>query len=224
MNHTVKAVIFDQDGLMFDTERLSVQAWNAVGKRYGIHADESFFDYLKGGSRPHTISMMKAAYGEDFPCEQFLKEKKEYSYRLIEENGLPVKKGLKELLHYLKKNGCKTGIATASSESWTQKNVREAGIEDLFDCYTYGNMVSRPKPDPEIFLLTAQRLGEKPEECIVLEDSFNGIEAALAGGFLAVMVPDLSIPGPELKKRLTAECESLLGVIELFQKGYFQFG
>ena len=64
-------------------------------------------------------------------------------------------------------------------------------------------------------------LGEKPEKCLVLEDSFNGVEAGLSGGFLTVMVPDLSFPGPELKRRLTAECESLLGVIELFEQGFF---
>ena len=77
MCHTVKAVIFDQDGLMFDTERLAVQAWNQVGKKYGIHAEVGFFDYLKGGNRANTIAIMKAAYGEDFPCEAFLKEKRE---------------------------------------------------------------------------------------------------------------------------------------------------
>ena len=142
MCHTVKAVIFDQDGLMFDTERLAVQAWNQVGKKYGIHAEVGFFDYLKGGNRANTIAIMKAAYGEDFPCEAFLKEKREYSYRQIEREGVPVKKGLKELLVYLKDHGCKTAVATASSESWTQRNVREVGIDGLFDCYTYGEMVS----------------------------------------------------------------------------------
>ena len=129
--------------------------------------------------------------------------------------------GLRELLIYLKEHGCKTGVATASSQSWTQRNVREAGIDHLFDTYTYGEMVSHAKPDPEIFLLAAKMLGEKPEKCLVLEDSFNGVEAGLSGGFLTVMVPDLSFPGPELKRRLTAECESLLGVIELFEQGFF---
>ena len=221
MSYQVKAVIFDQDGLMFDTERLSVQAWNAVGEKYGIKVTEEFFDYLKGSDRARTMEMMKSAFGADFPCEKFLEEKRAYSYRQIEEHGVPVKKGLRELLIYLKEHGCKTGVATASSQSWTQRNVREAGIDHLFDTYTYGKMVSHAKPDPEIFLLAAKMLGEKPEKCLVLEDSFNGVEAGLSGGFLTVMVPDLSFPGPELKRRLTAECESLLGVIELFEQGFF---
>ena len=142
MSYQVKAVIFDQDGLMFDTERLSVQAWNAVGEKYGIKVTEEFFDYLKGSDRARTMEMMKSAFGADFPCEKFLEEKRAYSYRQIEEHGVPVKKGLRELLIYLKEHGCKTGVATASSQSWTQRNVREAGIDHLFDTYTYGEMVS----------------------------------------------------------------------------------
>ena len=205
MSYQVKAVIFDQDGLMFDTERLSVQAWNAVGEKYGIKVTEEFFDYLKGSDRARTMEMMKSAFGADFPCEKFLEEKRAYSYRQIEEHGVPIKKGLRELLIYLKEHGCKT----------------RTGIDHFFDTYTYGEMVSHAKPDPEIFLLAAKMLGEKPEKCLVLEDSFNGVEAGLSGGFLTVMVPDLSFPGPELKRRLTAECESLLGVIELFEQGFF---
>ncbi len=224
MSNIVKAVIFDQDGLMFDTERLSVTAWNEVGKKYGISVEDSFFDYLKGGGRAQAIALMKDRFGPDFPCEKFLDEKKAYSYRQIEREGVPVKKGLKELLHYLKDHGCKTGVATASSRDWTQRNVKDAGIDGLFDTYTYGEMVSRVKPDPEIFLLAAKMLGEKPQECLVLEDSFNGLEAGFSGGFLTVMVPDLSFPGPELKKRLTAQCDSLLGVIDLFEQGFFRFG
>ena len=72
MSYQVKAVIFDQDGLMFDTERLSVQAWNAVGEKYGIKVTEEFFDYLKGSDRARTMEMMKSAFGADFPCEKYV--------------------------------------------------------------------------------------------------------------------------------------------------------
>lgn len=94
MSYQVKAVIFDQDGLMFDTERLSVQAWNAVGEKYGIKVTEEFFDYLKGSDRARTMEMMKSAFGADFPCEKFLEEKRAYSYRQIEEHGVPIKLSL----------------------------------------------------------------------------------------------------------------------------------
>lgn len=223
MGYRVKAVIFDQDGLMFDTERISAEAWCQVGKKYGIEPDNQFFDALKGGNPQQAKELMKRTFGETFDCDGFLKEKRAYQYRLIEERGVPVKAGLRELLAYLKAMGCPAAVATSSSQEWTQKNVKEAGVEPYFELYTYGSMVERSKPEPEIFLLTARRLGVKPQECIVLEDSFNGVEAGLRGGFLTVMVPDTSFPGPELKERLTACCQNLGEVIGLFEKGFFTF-
>ena len=221
MAHRVKAVIFDQDGLMFDTERLSVKAWSEVGKRYGISVGEDFFDAMRG-TKPEVVRrMLKEMYGESFDCDRLLEEKRAYSYEQIAREGVPVKKGLKELLTYLREHGVKTAVATSSSRHWTEQNTRGAGVDQMFDAYAFGEMVKRPKPDPEIFYLAADMLGEKPEECIVLEDSFNGINAALNGGFLAVMVPDLSIPGPELVERLTAKCDSLMDVIGLFEEGFF---
>ena len=109
--------------------------------------------------------------------DRFREEKRQYSYRWIAEHGVPVKKGLKELLIYLKGHNIKTAVATASSESWTQGNVRGAGVEKYFDDYIYGDMVKEAKPNPAIFLLAARRLGVDPGACVVLEDSFNGIKS-----------------------------------------------
>lgn len=223
MGYKVRAVIFDQDGLMFDTERLSVEAWNKVGADYGISVDDTFFDTLRGGKPDTAMRLVRELFGEDFPCEQFMADKRAYSYRQIRTGGVPVKKGLRELLVYLKEHGCKTAVATSSSSRWTEQNVRGAGLWEYFDEFTYGEMVKRAKPDPEIFYLAAKRLGEEPGKCMVLEDSFNGINGAISGGFLSVMVPDLSFPGPELVSRLTAKCDSLLDVIGLFETGFFEF-
>ena len=160
-------------------------------------------------------------FGPEFDTDRFLEEKRAFSYDQIRKYGVPVKKGLKELLTYLKEKGIKTAVATSSGRQWTEQNVGGAGIDGFFDAYAFGEMVTHAKPDPEIFYLAADMLGERPEECMVLEDSFNGISAALNGGFLAVMVPDLSIPGPELTAKLTAKCDSLLDVIRLFEEGFF---
>ena len=151
--------------------------------------------------------------------DRFREEKRQYSYRWIAEHGVPVKKGLKELLIYLKDHNIKTAVATASSESWTQGNVRGAGVEKYFDDYIYGDMVKEAKPNPAIFLLAARRLGVDPGACVVLEDSFNGIKAAAAGGFNPVMIPDQDQPDEEIRKLLTACCDSLTDVIGLFENG-----
>ncbi|MCB7318389.1 HAD family hydrolase [Lacrimispora sp. 210928-DFI.3.58] len=222
MGKKIKAVIFDQDGLMFDTERLSVKAWDAALAPYGIKLGEDFFRDLRGARPEKGAAAFRERFGDSIDYDSIRKVKRGFSYQWVAEKGVPVKKGLKELLSYLKENGAKLAIATASSKEWTQGNVKGAGVDSYFDEFIYGDMVEEAKPDPAIFLLAAKRLGVEPGECMVLEDSFNGIRAAAAGGFYPVMVPDLTLPTPEIKALLAAECESLLEVIGLFKNGTFE--
>ncbi len=224
MTRRVKAVIFDQDGLMFDTERLAKDAWNIVGEQYGIHVEEDFLRELRGVKADRTKAAFQKRFGNCVDYDRFREEKREYSYRWVREHGVPVKKGLRELLAFLKEHDRKIAVATASSEEWTRGNLADAGISDYFDQLIFGDMVEEAKPNPAIFRLAAKRLGEKPEECLVLEDSFNGIRAAAAGGFIPVMVPDLSEPTQEIKACLAAECKSLLDVIGLFEDGTLSWG
>lgn len=223
MPHKIQAVIFDQDGLMFDTERLAAESWFQIGPGYGIHTDSEFLRGIRGCKPDKAKQACEERYGVLPNYDQFREEKRQYSYRWIEKNGVPVKKGLKELLVYLKDHGIKTAVATASSESWTQGNVTGAGVAEYFDHYIYGDMVKEAKPNPAIFLLAADRLGADPSGCVVLEDSFNGIRAAAAGGFIPVMVPDQDEPDEEIKKLYTACCNSLLDVIRLFEDGILEF-
>ena len=203
MPKPIQAVIFDQDGLMFDTESLAAASWFEIGPKYGIHVDGNFLRGIRGCKPDKVKQVCTQQFGEDAmkDYDRFREEKRQYSYRWIAQHGVPVKKGLKELLIYLKGRNIKTAVATASSESWTQGNVRGA------------------KPNPAIFLLAARRLGVEPEACVVLEDSFNGIKAAAAGGFNPVMIPDQDQPDEEIRKLLTACCDSLTDVIGLFETG-----
>lgn len=215
----VKAVIFDQDGLMFDTERLAAEAWYQVGARYGFRVDNEFLRDLRGTKPDKVKAAFTERFGSEIDYDGFREEKRAYSYDWIREHGIPVKKGLKELLAYLKERGIPCAVATASSCQWTSQNLQSAGIQEYFKTCVYGDMVAVAKPDPAIFLLTAEKLGVKPEHCLVLEDSFNGIRAAAAGGFIPVMVPDQDPPTPELEALLAARCESLLDVIGLLEEG-----
>lgn len=221
MPNPIQAVIFDQDGLMFDTESLAATSWFEVGPKYGIHVDGNFLRGIRGCKPDKVKQVCTQQFGEEAmeDYDRFREEKRQYSYRWIAEHGVPVKKGLKELLIYLKDHNIKTAVATASSESWTQGNVRGAGVEKYFDDYIYGDMVKEAKPNPAIFLLAARRLGVDPGACVVLEDSFNGIKAAAAGGFNPVMIPDQDQPDEEIRNLLTACCDSLTDVIGLFENG-----
>ena len=114
---------------------------------------------------------------------------------MLREMEMPVKPGVKELLTYLREKGYKIAMATASAREYSMDNLRLAGIDEFFDHVITGDMVKEAKPNPEIFLKAAEALGEKPENCLVLEDSLNGVEAGIKGGFVTVMVPDLNPAG-----------------------------
>lgn len=215
----VKAVIFDQDGLMFDTERVSAKAWGMAGAEFHMHLEESFLKTIRGTNYEDAKKRFLAAFGNQVDFDRFRARKNEYYEKMLREQGVPVKPGLKELLSYLKEQGCPAAVGSASRLSYTERNLEETGIRTYFDCLVTGDMVSRAKPDPEIFLKAAVLLGEKPQHCLVLEDSLNGVEAGLAGGFVTVMVPDLTQPDENLKKRVYRVCDSLLDVLEFFKKG-----
>ncbi|MCD8222460.1 MAG: HAD family phosphatase [Clostridiales bacterium] len=205
----IRAVIFDQDGLMFDTERVSSEAWDLAGQEMGIHLEESFLSTIRGMNLEDATIRFRETFGADFPLTPLRERKWEYVRKILRERGVPVKPGLRELLEYLKENGYKIILATASSAEYTVNNLREAGVEAYFDGMITGNMVSHAKPDPEIFLRAAELAGERPANCLVLEDSLNGVAAGFAGGFAVIMVPDLTPPTPMIRQRAAAVYRSL---------------
>ncbi len=217
IHEKIKAVIFDQDGLMFDTERLMAKAWMAVGQELGFEVDEGFLSATRGMNHEDTKASFEHRYGTSYDFYEIRARKKALFMEILERDGLPVKPGLKELLIYLKTKGYKIALASAASRWYAERNLKEAEIETYFDFVICGDMVTHAKPDPEIFLKAAAGLGERPEHCIVLEDSLNGVEAGIRGGFVTIMVPDLTQPSEALRSRLHGVCTSLVEVKEWIQ-------
>lgn len=209
----IKAVIFDMDGVMFDTERLSAELWQELGQEMGFAAGENLLRRVRGNNIEQVKAAFRMHFGEGFPLEEVFRRKRALMEERLERDGVPVKRGLRELLDWLREEGYKLAVATGSSRERVLKNLRDAGVEGYFEQLVCGDQVPVSKPDPAIFLLAAQRLGVEPGHCLVLEDSLNGVEAALAGGFVTVMVPDLLQPEAALRQRLDGVCEDLTAVI-----------
>ncbi len=219
MKRTIKAVIFDQDGLMFDTERVSVVAWKRAQAEFGITLEEDFLMTIRGMNVKSAALRFREVFGDSVDFMAFRERKQACHRELLEETGLPVKLGLKELLAYLKQAGCPMAVASASALPYTEKNLCEAGVREYFDHLVTGDMVSEAKPNPEIFLKAAELLGVEPEHCLVLEDSLNGVEAGLQGGFITVMIPDLTQPDEALRGRVHGVCRSLLELRDILETG-----
>ena len=215
---SVSAVIFDQDGLMFDTVRISAGAWNLAGRELGVEVREDFLKTIRGRNYRDAVPLFREEFSGKCDYEQLWRRKQEIYAVLLKERDLPVKPGLRELLSWLSGHRIPKAVATASTLTYTRTNLERTGLLSCFDAVITGDKVTHAKPDPELFLKAADALGQKPEVCLVLEDSINGVRAGIAGGFLTIMVPDFAQPDEELKNRATAVCPSLFEVLSLLRE------
>ena len=213
----IEAVIFDMDGLMFDTERLSNRIWKKVVKELGIDAPADMFLRVIGRTKKDGRKIMEETLGEDFDYDKTRARRTEYYNKYIIENGTPIKKGLIELLDFLDKSKIKKAIASSSYEDVVNFLLENANLVGRFNEIVAGNEIINGKPDPEIFLKASKKLNIEPSKCLVLEDSNPGIKAASLAGMKSILIPDLLEPTEESRKLASNECESLLDVIEILK-------
>ena len=214
----VDAVIFDMDGLMLDSERIWGTLWEPALAAFGRTVPEGLPAAACGTTGDATVAAIRKYCGDDIDAEGVFHE----FYRIAEERfaqGAPKKPGLDELLRYLQERGVPMAVASSSPVAIIGADLRAASVEGFFAHVVSGQHVARSKPAPDIFLEAARRLGVDPARTLVLEDSFAGVTAGAAGGFVTVLVPDLRQPTPELRARATRVCARLHEVRELLEAG-----
>ncbi|MBO4669008.1 MAG: HAD family phosphatase [Lachnospiraceae bacterium] len=211
----MKAVIFDMDGVIFDSERATYLCWKKVAEEHGLERMDEVYRKCIGVTVEVTRQICLDAYGEDFPYEQFAKEASVLYHERYDGGRLPVKEGTREILSYLKENGIPTAIASSTRQERVVSQLDEAGLLGFFNAVVGGESVSKSKPAPDIFLFAAKKLGIAPADCVVIEDSFNGIRAAHAAGMIPVMVPDMLEPDDEIRGKCKFVCISLREVLSL---------
>lgn len=216
--NNIKGVIFDMDGLMIDTEKLLTKFWRQAAIEYGFHmTDENVYN-IRSASHELASAMLKEIFGENFDYDKIRQRRIELMNEYISKNGIEIKKGLFELLEYLKKNNYKIAVATSTPYERTEKYLNKINAFDYFDKIIGGNMIANGKPAPDIYLTACKALKLNPDQCIALEDSPNGIKSAYSAGCKAVMIPDLTPPDDYSKSVVYAVCESLDKVINILEK------
>ncbi len=208
------AVVFDMDGVIFDSERATMQCWMKLADKYGIKDIEKPYLACTGVNAAMTRQIMLDAYGEDFPYDKYAKEASLMYHEKYDGGRLPMKSGVFEILDFLKNNGKKIALASSSRNSTVINQLRDAGILDYFDVVITGDMVTKSKPEPDIFLLACEKAGVRPERSFAIEDSHNGIRAAYRGGLRPIMVPDLLPASKEMTELSEAVIDDLNDVIE----------
>ena len=210
----MKAVVFDMDGVLFDTEVLCMKSWMAVAKRNGLQRMEEVFPQCIGLNSNDSRSIVMKAYGDDFDYPGFREQAAAWQREYLEEYGLPIKPGLEEILGWLKTSGFAVGLASSTRSSSVFGHLDQAGIRDCFSVGITGDMVEHSKPRPDIYLLACSRLGVKPQEAYAIEDSPNGVRSAHAAGMHTVMVPDMIPPDEEMKRLSRVILKDLMEVLD----------
>ena len=206
------SVIFDMDGTLLDTQRICIPAWDYAGERQGLSG--------LGRYIPSVCGMNAQGWGQylldrhpEIDLAKFTVESRQYA---LDNLVIRYKKGAGELLSYLWDKGIRTAVASGSSHGSIEHHLRELGIYERFDAIVGGHDVEHGKPAPDIFLLAAQKLGADPSDCIVFEDSENGVRAGHAAGMRVVGIPDIVPFSDEVKALLWRECSDMTEAVALF--------
>ena len=197
----IKAVIFDMDGLMIDSERVTFEGYQHILSKKGKTITEDFYITLLGKPIKGIFQRFYDVYGNDFPIESVITDVHQYMAERFETEGVPLKTGLVELLKYFREKGYRTIVATSSNRNRVDTILKSADIEQYFDDSICGDEVTKGKPDPEVFLKSCMKLGVNTDEAVVLEDSEAGIQASYAAGIKVICVPDMKQPEPEYAQK-----------------------
>ena len=208
-----QAVVFDMDGVIFDTERLVIKFWKEVAKRHNIPNVEHTCIQCLGTNRVRTREIFLENYGADFPFDPYRAEVTELFNTHYKGVPLPTKPGVRELLSYLQEQDIKVGLASSTAQHLVRDEIGTAGLLPYFQTLVCGDMVEHSKPAPDIFLKACEILNADPTKSIAIEDSFNGIRSAHCAGMTPIMVPDQVQPTDEIRALAFHVMPSLLDVL-----------
>lgn len=186
----IKAIIFDMDGVIFDTEMVYLKVWSKIFEKYGYKMTKEIYISVLGTGRENVKKVFVNNYGSNLPIDDMYKERDENLAKEIEK-GVALKAGAYEILKYLKENDFKIALATSAISKRAFKQLKQANIYKFFDAVVCRDEVEKTKPNPDIFLKAADKLNVNKSECIVIEDSSAGIKAAFNAGMIPIHVIDL---------------------------------
>lgn len=214
----IDAVVFDMDGVIFDSERGCLNVWLELAQKYGLPDMENVFRRCIGTTVVKTREILIAAFGEDFDVDYFQKEASLMFHEKYDDGRLPILPGAKEILSYLKTAGYKVGLASSTRNATVHQQLTDAGLISFFDNITCGDMLKVSKPEPDIYLLACKNLGVEPKRAFAIEDSYNGIRSAYRAGMNPIMVPDLIPADEEMAKLSFRIFDNLNDTLQFFRE------
>ena len=213
----VSGIIFDMDGVLIDSERQSNEGWLWAAGQLGVDMPMWLIDSFKGAPAELCCKFFDDYYKGVIDYWEAKELRTQHVYKIRETEGIPVKKGVKDIFEYIRNNGLKCAVATSTRRESAEKTLHEIGVWDYLDAVVYGDEVERGKPEPDIFLCAAKAIGVNPSEAVVVEDSINGIKAGYAAGMRVVHIPDTIAIDDDIRKLTYMVCADLNGLIDVVE-------
>jgi len=213
----VSGIIFDMDGILIDSERQSNEGWLWAAGQLGVDMPMWLIDSFKGAPAELCCKFFDDYYKGVIDYWEAKELRTRHVYKIRETEGIPVKKGVKDIFEYIRNNGLKCAVATSTRRESAEKTLHEIGVWDYLDAVVYGDEVEHGKPEPDIFLRAAKAIGVNPSEAVVVEDSINGIKAGYAADMRVVHIPDTIAIGDDIRKLTYMVCGDLNGLIDVVE-------
>ena len=213
----VSGIIFDMDGVLIDSERQSNEGWLWAAGQLGVDMPMWLIDSFKGAPAELCCKFFDDYYKGVIDYWEAKELRTQHVYKIRETEGIPVKKGVKDIFEYIRNNGLKCAVATSTRRESAEKTLHEIGVWDYLDAVVYGDEVEHGKPEPDIFLRAAKAIGISPSEAVVVEDSINGIKAGYAADMRVVHIPDTIAIDDDIRKLTYMVCADLNGLINVVE-------
>ena len=213
----VSGIIFDMDGVLIDSERQSNEGWLWAAGQLGVDMPMWLIDSFKGAPAELCCKFFDDYYKGVIDYWEAKELRTQHVYKIRETEGIPVKKGVKDIFEYIRNNGLKCAVATSTRRESAEKTLHEIGVWDYLDAVVYGDEVEHGKPEPDIFLRAAKAIGVNPSEAVVVEDSINGIKAGYAADMRVVHIPNTIAIDDDIRKLTYMVCDDLNGLIDVVE-------
>lgn len=194
----ITAVVFDMDGVLLDTERLSAKCWAEIADERGIPDIDRVYKLCIGRTTPDTYEILRREYGDAIDLDELYECSRQRIFKYIDEDGIPVKPQAAEVLRGLSERGVPLALASSTKYETVCRQLKMAGLYEYFNVIIGGDKIANGKPAPDIYLAACESLGVDPKNCAAVEDSYNGVKSARSAGLYTVMVPDILEPTEEI--------------------------
>ena len=214
-----KAVVFDMDGVLVDTEKIYRQCWKQNGMSIGISEDEMEIvcDRVAGGNKISNARVFKDIMGENFEYLPFRQKTMDLFDEHVAKYGIDIKPYVEDTLKFFKDKGIKIAVATSTSRDRAKQRLESVHIAEYFDEMVCGDEIVKGKPDPDIYYRACEKLGIEPKMAVAVEDSMNGLVSASTAGLHTVMVVDLIKPNETTEEYADETLYDIRDMWRLFQ-------